>query len=63
VRTPLFILGRRFGALGLALTAYDVWRRIPPSQRKWLLEATRTHGPRLASKAAEQARNARKPKG
>jgi hypothetical protein len=62
VRTPFFIMGRRFGALGMALTAYDIWRRIPPSQRKWLLETTRTHGPRLASKAAEHAKNARKPK-
>ena len=62
VRTPLFLIGRRFGPLGMALTAYDIWRRIPPSQRKWLLETTRTHGPRIASKAAERARNARKPK-
>ena len=62
MRPPLFLFARRFGPLGVALTAYDIWRRIPPSQRKWLLETTRTHGPRLASKAAAGARNARKPK-
>ncbi|HWH06107.1 MAG TPA: hypothetical protein VNT23_06695 [Gaiellaceae bacterium] len=36
--------------LGLALTAFELWRRLPPSQRRRLLQATRKHGPRVASK-------------
>jgi hypothetical protein len=35
--------------VGIALTAYELWRRLPPRQRKRLLEATRIHGPRLAA--------------
>ena len=35
--------------IGVALTAYQLWRRLPPKQRKRLLAATRTHGPKLAA--------------
>jgi hypothetical protein len=41
--------------IGLALTAYDVWRRLPASQRRQLMIVARTHGPRLASQAAKAA--------
>lgn len=57
----LRLLTRRAGPLGLALTAYDIWRRLPPSQRKRIVSATRQHGPRLARAAAER-RRARKPR-
>jgi len=30
------IMGRRIGGLGLALTVWDIWLRIPPRQRKIL---------------------------
>jgi hypothetical protein len=33
---------------GAALTAWSLWMRIPPSERKRLLEQARKHGPRLA---------------
>ena len=46
---------RKPGAIGLALTAYDIWRRLPPSQRRMLLSAGRTHGPRIAKAAAAAA--------
>lgn len=52
-------LGRRPGALALALTAYDIWRRLPPSQRRMILDATRTQGSRLARAAAERRRTKR----
>ena len=60
---PLFrrMMMRRMGPLGLALTLYDVWRRIPPKQRARLVKGARTHGPKLASRAA-QARRSRRPK-
>ena len=53
---PLRLLTRRAGPLGLALTAYDIWRRLPPKQRRQILEGARKHGPRLARKAAERRR-------
>ena len=35
--------------IGLALTAYEIWRRLPPRQRRRVLKATRRHGPRIAA--------------
>ena len=35
--------------LGVALTAFEIWRRLPPSQRRMVLNATRTHGPRFVA--------------
>jgi hypothetical protein len=46
---------RRVGPVGLALAFYDVYRRLPPKQRRQLLEMTRKHGPRLAAKAVQAA--------
>jgi len=46
---------RKPGTIGLALTAYDIWRRLPPSQRRRILVAARTHGPRIAKTAAAAA--------
>jgi len=51
-----YLLARRMGPFGIALTAWDIWRRLPPKQRKRILDATRKHGPRIAA----QARNQRK---
>jgi hypothetical protein len=41
----------RAGPVALALTAYDVWRRIPPAQRRQLIDATRKQAPRAAAAA------------
>ena len=54
------IMGRRIGGLGLALTVWDIWLRIPPRQRKILLAQARRHGPRLAKRAYEARRAARR---
>jgi hypothetical protein len=43
-------LGRRAGPLGLALTAWDLWRRLPPKQRKQVLNLARKHGPKVATR-------------
>ena len=40
----LKVLVRRLGPLGLALTAYDVWRRLPTERRWQLRVAARRHG-------------------
>jgi hypothetical protein len=45
--------------LGVALTAYELWRRLPPSQRKRVIQATRVHGPRLAAALLAKRRAAR----
>lgn len=44
------LLGRRLGPVGIALTAWDLWRRLPPKQRKQILNIARKHGPRVAAK-------------
>jgi len=45
-------LGRlRPGPIGFAITLYDVWRRLPPKQRKQVLDLARKHGPKVASSA------------
>jgi hypothetical protein len=50
----------RAGPLGLALTAYELWRRLPPKQRQQALKALRKHGPKLASQIAQRSRTAKK---
>jgi hypothetical protein len=50
------LLLRRAGPVGLALTAYDIWRRIPRKQRKQIIEAARKHGPRVAAQAVQRGR-------
>jgi hypothetical protein len=44
---------RRLGPVGLAITAYDVWRRLPPSYRRRLLEEGRRHAPTVAARGRE----------
>ena len=45
--------------LGLALTAWDIWRRLPPRQRKQLIVIVRKHGPRMAARAVRAGARAR----
>jgi hypothetical protein len=61
VPTPLRLLSRRAGPVGLALTAIDVWRRIPPAQRKQIIDATRKQAPRAAAAAFQYWRTRRRP--
>lgn len=46
-------------AVSVALTAWDVWRRLPPSQRRLVAALARKHGVRVAKHAwsVQQARN------
>lgn len=50
----------RPGPVGLALTLIDVYRRLPPKQRKQLLALARRHGPKVAAKAFELRRTMRR---
>jgi hypothetical protein len=44
------LVTRRLGPVGLALTAYDVWRRLPPSARRRILAEGRKHAPAAAAR-------------
>jgi hypothetical protein len=52
VRRLLF----RRSPVGIALTAWEVWRRLPPQHRRRLLQAGRRHGPRIAAAAMKRRR-------
>jgi hypothetical protein len=53
-------IGRfRPGPVGVAITLYDIWRRLPPKQRKLALQLARKHGPRAASKLIQLQRSRR----
>ena len=56
----LMRLGRRAGPLGIALTAWDLWRRLPPRQRKQVLDLARKHGPKVAARVLEMRRATRR---
>ena len=48
------LIGRKAGPIGIALTAYDLWRRLPEKQRRLLLQHGRKHGTRIATTAAKR---------
>jgi hypothetical protein len=52
-------LSRRLGPVGVALTAWDIWRRLPPKQRKQVLNVARKHGPKVAAKVLQASARAR----
>jgi hypothetical protein len=52
-------LTRRLGPLGLALTAWDIWRRLPARQRKQILNVARKHGPKVAASVLRATARAR----
>jgi hypothetical protein len=56
------MLTRKAGVVGLALTAFDIWMRIPPNQRRQLMQQARKHGPRIARAAIERRRSRRPPR-
>jgi hypothetical protein len=53
-------LSRRLGPVGTALTLWDLWRRLPKRQRKWVVSQARKHGPRLAKQAVAAQRTRRR---
>jgi hypothetical protein len=48
-----YLFLRRLGPVGLAITAYDIWRRLPPSYRRRLLEEGRRHAPTVAARGRQ----------
>jgi len=53
-------LSRRLGPVGTALTLWDLWRRLPKRQRKWVVSQARKHGPRIAKQAVAAQRTRRR---
>ena len=43
-------------AWGLAVAAWDVWRRLPPKQRQQALKLARKHGPKVAKQIVKARR-------
>jgi hypothetical protein len=39
---------------------WDVWRRLPPRQRRWVVTQARTHGPRIVKQAMDAQKSRRK---
>jgi hypothetical protein len=39
----------------ITIAAWDIYRRLPPAQRRQLLNAARKHGPTVAARAAKMA--------
>ena len=49
---------RGAGPIGLAISAYDVWRRLSPRQKKIVIAQVKRHGPKIAGQAVRSARSA-----
>jgi len=56
VPRPTRFLGRGGGPIGIAIALFDLWRRLPPKQRRKVLKAARAHGPRLAATLVKRRR-------
>jgi hypothetical protein len=56
---PRVRLTRRLGPLGAALTIWDIWRRLPPRQRRFIVKQARKHGPRLARQVVAASKRRR----
>jgi hypothetical protein len=54
------LITRRMGPVGIALTAFDVWRRIPPRHRRRIVAETRRQLPKIARAAAQRRRRRRR---
>lgn len=54
-----YLITRRLGPIGVVLTAWDIWRRIPKRHRKRIAREARKHAPTVARAVAKQVRLAR----
>lgn len=50
-------VARRLGPLGVALTIYDVWTRLPKKDRERLIALARKHGTRSLDIVKRQSAN------
>jgi hypothetical protein len=52
-------LSRQAGPVGLALAAWDVWRRLSPRQKRLIVKHAKRHGPRIAAHVVRSAKAAK----
>jgi hypothetical protein len=45
----------------VALTAWDIWRRIPKQHRRMIVRQARKHGPKVAARVIQQGQRRRPP--
>lgn len=50
------LLTKPTSTVGLAYTAYRLWRRIPKRHRRRIIQETRKHVPRIARSVAQRRR-------
>ncbi|MFL5920725.1 MAG: hypothetical protein ACJ743_07120 [Gaiellaceae bacterium] len=50
------------GPIGVALTAWDIWRRIPKQHRKTIVRQARKHGPKVAAAVIARRQRRRPPR-
>ncbi|HKG43897.1 MAG TPA: hypothetical protein VKB10_06605 [Gaiellaceae bacterium] len=53
---------RGAGPIGVALTAWDIWRRIPKQHRRLIVRQARKHGPKVAARVIQQGQRRRPPR-
>ena len=53
------LVTRRMGAVGIALTAWDIWRRLPKEHRRRIAGEARKHAPTVARAVVRQVKYAR----
>jgi hypothetical protein len=51
---------RRAGALGVALTVWDVWSRLPKRHRRMIINQARIYGPIVITKLMQQQQSRRR---
>jgi hypothetical protein len=44
----------------ITIAMWDIWRRLPPAQRRQLMRAARKHGPKIAARAAKTVTDRRR---
>ena len=44
----------------LTIMMWDIWRRLPPEQRRQLVSAARKHGPKIAKQIVKARRRGKK---
>jgi hypothetical protein len=44
----------------ITIAAWDIYRRLPPAQRRQLVNLARKHGPKLAARAARASASRRR---
>ena len=47
--------------IGMALAAYRLWRRLPPAQKRAVLDQARRHGPKAAAAAGALLKSKKRP--